>query len=52
MTNAVPPDGLRGAIDLSALVQRSQQPERAASGPADPIVFETDDAAFGSTLEL
>jgi len=52
MTNPVPPDGLRGAVDLSALVQRSQQPERAASGPADPIVFETDDAAFGSTLEL
>jgi putative thioredoxin len=52
MTNPIPPDGLRGAIDLSALVQRSQQPERAASGPADPIVFETDDAAFGSTLEL
>jgi putative thioredoxin len=52
MTNPVPPDGLRGAIDLSALVQRSQQPERAASGSTDPIVFETDDAAFGSTLEL
>jgi putative thioredoxin len=52
MTNPIPPDGLRGAIDLSALVQRSQQPERTASGPADPIVFETDDAAFGSTLEL
>jgi putative thioredoxin len=52
MTNPVPPDGLRGAIDLSALVQRSQQSERAASGSTDPIVFETDDAAFGSTLEL
>ncbi|MDQ0892605.1 tetratricopeptide repeat protein [Agromyces ramosus] len=58
MTNPIPPDGLRGAIDLSALVQRSQQPERAASGAhsasgaSDPIIFETDDAAFGSTLEL
>jgi putative thioredoxin len=52
MTNAVPPDGLRGAIDLSALVQRSQQPERTASGSTDAIVFETDDTAFGSTLEL
>ena len=52
MTNPVPPDGLRGAIDLSALVQRSQQPERAASASTDPIVFETDDTAFGSTLEL
>lgn len=60
MTNPIPPDGLRGAIDLSALVQRSQQPDRAASGAdgasaagaPDPIVFATDDAAFGSTLEL
>ncbi len=52
MTNAIPPNGLRGAVDLSALVQRSQQPAREASGPQDPIVFETDDAAFGSTLEL
>lgn len=60
MTNAIPPSGaaLRGAVDLSALVQRQQQgsaPEHGAhssSLPGDQIVFETDDAAFGHTLEL
>jgi putative thioredoxin len=54
VTNPIPADGLRGALDLSALVQRSQQPDRAAAAHAqpDPIVFETDDAAFASTLEL
>ena len=60
MTNAIPPSGsaLRGAVDLSALVQRQQQasqPEHGAhstSVPGDQIVFETDDAAFGHTLEL
>ncbi|SIN72181.1 tetratricopeptide repeat protein [Agromyces cerinus] len=60
MTNPIPPSGaaLRGAVDLSALVQRQaqgaagQQGAHAASGPSDQIVFETDDAAFGSTLEL
>lgn len=60
MTNAIPPSGsaLRGAVDLSALVQRQQQgsqPEHgahSASVPGDQIVFETDDAAFGHTLEL
>ena len=60
MTNAIPPSGaaLRGAVDLSALVQRQQQgsqPEHgahASSVPGDQIVFETDDAAFGHTLEL
>ncbi|KQZ08544.1 tetratricopeptide repeat protein [Agromyces fucosus] len=60
MTNPIPPSGaaLRGAVDLSALVQRQAQSPagaqgaHAASGPSDQIVFETDDAAFGSTLEL
>ncbi|KRC63005.1 thioredoxin [Agromyces sp. Root81] len=60
MTNPIPPSGaaLRGAVDLSALVQRQAQGAtggqgaHAASGPSDQIVFETDDAAFGSTLEL
>ncbi|MBM7830274.1 putative thioredoxin [Agromyces cerinus] len=60
MTNPIPPSGaaLRGAVDLSSLVQRQaqgsagQQGAHAASGPSDQIVFETDDAAFGSTLEL
>ncbi len=55
MTNPISPNGpgLRGAVDLSALVQRQQEPAGPA-GPAsgDAIVFETDDAAFGSTLEL
>lgn len=57
MTDPTPLSGLRGAVDLSALVQRSQaspqqgtQPRHAADG--DPVVFETDDASFGSTLEL
>ncbi|HEY9366072.1 MAG TPA: tetratricopeptide repeat protein [Agromyces sp.] len=60
MTNPIPPSGaaLRGAVDLSALVQRQAQSPaggqgaHAASGPSDQIVFETDDAAFGATLEL
>ncbi|MBT2499753.1 tetratricopeptide repeat protein [Agromyces sp. ISL-38] len=52
MTNPISPNGpgLRGAVDLSALVQRQQEQAGPASG--DGIVFETDDAAFGSTLEL
>lgn len=60
MTNPIPPSSaaLRGAVDLSALVQPQAQGStggqgaHAASGPRDQIVFETDDAAFGSTLEL
>ena len=53
MTDPTPPSGLRGAVDLSALVQRPQeQVPQAAAGDGDRIVFETDDAAFGSTLEL
>ncbi|WP_448810281.1 co-chaperone YbbN [Agromyces bauzanensis] len=50
MTDPTPPSGLRGAVDLSALVQRPQQTQPSAGG--DAIVFETDDAGFGSALEL
>ena len=54
MTDPTPANGLRGAVDLSALVQRPQdrQPQAGAPVGGDHIVFETDDAAFGSTLEL
>lgn len=57
MTDHTPPSGLRGAVDLSALVQRSQgSPQQGAQRPqaatGDPLVFETDDASFGSALEL
>jgi putative thioredoxin len=54
VTDPTPAHGLRGAVDLSALVQRPQdrQPEAGAPAGGDRIVFETDDAAFGSTLEL
>ena len=53
MTDPTPPSGLRGAVDLSALVQRPQH-EQQSEQPAgsDRIVFQTDDAAFGTTLEL
>lgn len=51
MTDPISPSTLRGAVDLSSLVQRPQEPaSRSTAG--DAIVFETDDAAFGSTLEL
>ena len=54
MTDPTPTGGLRGAVDLSALVQRQQQPAATTGGPVagDPVVFATDDASFGSTLEL
>lgn len=58
MTNPIPPSGaaLRGAVDLSSLVQRQQSaaaPTGAhAPSSADRIVVETDDAGFGAVLEL
>ncbi len=56
MTDPTPPSALRGAVDLSALVQRSQttpQPgTQARHASDDPVVIETDDAAFGAVLEL
>jgi putative thioredoxin len=53
VTDPTPPSGLRGAVDLSALVNRPQQ-QHASTPPSggDALVFETDDAAFGSALEL
>jgi putative thioredoxin len=53
VTDPTPPNGIRGAVDLSALVQRPQQQEQAQQ-PAngDRIVFQTDDTAFGAALEL
>jgi putative thioredoxin len=51
VTDPTPPSGLRGAVDLSALVQRSQPPaQQPAKG--DRLVFETDDAGFNSVLDL
>lgn len=53
MSDPIPTGGLRGAVDLSALVQRQQsQPSEGAPASGDRIVFATDDAAFGTTLEL
>ena len=53
MSDPTPTGGLRGAVDLSALVQRQQaQPSAGAPASGDRIVFATDDAAFGTTLEL
>jgi len=55
VTDPTPPSGLRGAVDLSALVNRPQQQQEGArpgGGGGDAVVFETDDAAFGSALEL
>lgn len=53
MTDPTPPNGIRGAVDLSALVQRPQQQDQAQQ-PAngDRIVFQTDDTAFSAALEL
>jgi putative thioredoxin len=53
VSDPTPPSGLRGAVDLSALVNRPQ-PQQGDAQPSagDAIVFETDDAAFGSALEL
>jgi putative thioredoxin len=52
VTNPIPPSaGLRGAVDLSSLVQ-SPAPAADASAPAgDALVFPTDDQAFAQTLE-
>ncbi len=53
MTDPTPPSGLRGAVDLSALVNRPQRQQGGAQpSGGDAIVLETDDAAFGSALEL
>lgn len=54
MTNPIPPSaGLRGAVDLSSLVQRqAPAPGAEAGAPAgDALVFPTDDQAFAEVLE-
>ena len=55
MTDPTPHAALRGAVDLSSLVQRPQQATNGASPAAqggDQVVFQTDDAGFGAALEL
>lgn len=57
MTDPTPPSALRGAVDLSTLVQRSQTSSQQGQpaqepGSGDAIVFQTDDASFGSVLDL
>jgi putative thioredoxin len=55
VTNPIPPTaGLRGAVDLSSLVQRPA-PGADGSAPApggDALVFPTDDQSFAQVLEL
>lgn len=52
MTNPIPPTaGLRGAVDLSSLVQRPAAAAEAAPVAADALVFSTDDQAFAQVLE-
>ncbi|WP_066519685.1 tetratricopeptide repeat protein [Curtobacterium ammoniigenes] len=63
MTNVPPtPAGLRGAVDLSALVQRAATPSAATQhgaadhshdeSPASGLVFDTTDADFTEVVEL
>ncbi|MCI2958157.1 tetratricopeptide repeat protein [Agromyces atrinae] len=57
MTN-VPPTGLRGAVDLSSLVNRpaapapGAAPAAAAGGAPIDVVVAVDDSSFGDILEL
>jgi putative thioredoxin len=51
VTDPTPANGIRGAVDLSALVQRPEQSSQRVGG-GDRLVFETDDASFNSALEL
>ncbi|WP_173924262.1 tetratricopeptide repeat protein [Agromyces sp. Marseille-P2726] len=50
MTDPTPANGLRGAVDLSALVHRSEPSQGARGG--DRLGFDTDDAGFNAALEL
>lgn len=60
MSNALPPAGLRGAVDLSSLVRRANAPQPAAGAPApdavpaaaSPLILPATDASFDSVLEL
>lgn len=52
MTNPIPPSaGLRGAVDLSSLVQGPPPAAGAAAPAGDALVFPTDDQGFAETLE-
>lgn len=52
MTNPIPPTpGLRGAVDLSSLVQRPAAGAETPPAAADAIVFPTDDQSFAQVLE-
>ncbi|MGI9824073.1 tetratricopeptide repeat protein [Agromyces sp. Marseille-Q5079] len=55
MTDPTPHAALRGAVDLSSLVQRPPQNGQATPPPGaggDQVVFQTDDSGFGAALEL
>lgn len=60
MSNALPPAGLRGTVDLSSLVRRANAPQPAPGAPvpdAAPaggsnLVLPATDASFDSVLEL
>ncbi len=60
MSNALPPAGLRGAVDLSSLVRRANTPQPAPGAPvpdaapagASNLVLPATDASFDSVLEL
>jgi len=52
VTNPIPPSaGLRGAVDLSSLVQRPAPGAEAPAANGDAVVFPTDDQRFAETLE-
>lgn len=44
--------GMRGAVDLSGLVRRANQPGANAPGAPGGLVLEADDAGFGAVVEL
>ncbi|PDQ36071.1 MAG: hypothetical protein B5766_02730 [Candidatus Lumbricidophila eiseniae] len=54
MTQLIPPVGLRGAVDLTSLVQRAAQPREGtdAGTPVTLSVFALDDQSFGEAVEL
>jgi len=51
LTN-VPPGNLRGAVDLSSLVNPPKRPAEPAAGGASSLVVAATDATFSSILEL
>src|SRR6218665_1302989 len=54
MTQLIPPVGLRGAVDLTSLVQRAAQPREGtdAGTPVTSSVFALDDQSFGEAVEI